>query len=168
MQREHHNTGFEAKQFPITLICDNISNAPNIGSIFRIADAFGLELLIFCGEDIPLGKRMKKTSRATENHVRFTMHKDCHAVVEDYKKRGYTIAALEITTKSQSLHNFQFSQYFPLALIIGSEMHGISSSVLKLADLTFHIDMYGHNSSMNVTHAASIALYEITKQNLSS
>ena len=68
MQLTHYNTNFTKRQFPITLISDNVSNAANLGSLFRMADAFGVQKLILCGDHISLGRKMAKTSRATEQH----------------------------------------------------------------------------------------------------
>jgi tRNA G18 (ribose-2'-O)-methylase SpoU len=53
MQLTHYNSTFNKQTFPIILVCDNITNAPNIGSLFRTADAFGIEKIIFCGSEIP-------------------------------------------------------------------------------------------------------------------
>ena len=64
MQLDHYSNIFKSHQFPITIICENVTNAPNIGSLFRAADAFGVEKLIFCGENISFGRKMAKTSRA--------------------------------------------------------------------------------------------------------
>jgi tRNA G18 (ribose-2'-O)-methylase SpoU len=49
-------------------------------------------------------------------------------------------------------------------LLIGSEIAGVSESLLATANQITHINMYGSNSSMNVVQAASIALYEITNR----
>ena len=62
MQLDHYSTKFKNQIFPIILICENVTNAANIGSLFRTADAFGIEELVFCGDDIPLGRKMTKTS----------------------------------------------------------------------------------------------------------
>lgn len=163
-QLTHYNTNFKKRTFPIILICENVTNAPNIGSLFRIADAFGIEKLILCGERIPLGRKMTKTSRATEKVVKFEVTDSALKVVEDAKQIGYSIVSLEITSYSKPIHTFQFSKQKPIAIIIGDENFGVSESVLKLSDNVIHIEMFGHNSSMNVVRAANIALYEITKQ----
>ncbi len=164
MQLTHYNASFKKRYFPITLVCENVTNAPNIGSLFRIADAFGVEKLIFCGESISLGRKMTKTSRATEKVVNFEVNKNSLKVVESLKKVGYNIISLEITSNSQPIHSFQFSNEKPIALVIGDENFGVSETVLKLSDSIIHIDMFGQNSSMNVVQATNIALYEITKQ----
>ena len=164
MQLTHYNTNFKKQSFPITLICDNVTNAPNIGSLFRTADAFGIEKLILCGENIQLGRKMAKTSRATENVVTYAIQKAASEVVDTLKAEGYQIIALEITDGSQPIHKVQFSKDKPIALVIGDENFGVSVSILKRTDAVVHIDMFGQNSSMNVTQATNIALYEITKQ----
>ncbi|WP_411894982.1 TrmH family RNA methyltransferase [Winogradskyella sp. A2] len=162
MQLTHYTSRFKKKLFPITLICDSVTNAPNIGSLFRIADAMGIEKLIFCGENIPLGKRMTKTSRSTEKFVNFEIYDSIETVIDELK--SHFLIALEITENSQSLHTLKLSTDQPIALIIGNENFGISENILKKCNSIVHIDMYGNNSSMNVVTATSIALYEITKQ----
>ena len=141
-----------------------MTNAPNIGSLFRTADAFGVEKLIFCGTDITLGKRMKKTSRATEQYIDFKTNLDVNEVVKNLKLSNYFIIALEITDHSNSLCELKLDEHKPIALIIGNENFGISQEILNQCDASVHINMFGNNSSMNVVQATSISLYEITKQ----
>jgi tRNA G18 (ribose-2'-O)-methylase SpoU len=164
VQLTHYNTTFQKRTFPITLVCDNVDNAPNIGSLFRISDAFGIEQLILCGENIALGRKMAKTSRATEKVVNYAICESATTVVTDLKTKGYQIISLEITNDSEPLHTYTFSKEKPIALVIGDENFGISETILKNSDAIIHIDMFGHNSSMNVVQATNIALYEITKQ----
>jgi len=163
-QLTHYNTNFTKKKFPITLVCDNITNAPNIGSLFRIADAFGVSELIFCGEHIPLGRKMTKTSRATERIVNYKVETSALDVVTKIKSKNHHIISLEITSNSKPIHQYKISKNHPIALIVGDENFGVSEDILKLSDAIIHIDMFGQNSSMNVVQAANIALYEITKQ----
>ncbi|MBP1839977.1 TrmH family RNA methyltransferase [Formosa algae] len=165
-QLNHYNTNFSKKTFPITLVCDHVTNAPNIGSLFRTADAFGVEKLILCGSYIPLGRKMTKTSRATEKVVPFEVKADTSEVIAELKSKGYQIIALEITDSSISLREAKFSSHQPIALLIGDENFGVSEALLKASDLVVHIDMFGQNSSMNVVQATNIILYEITKQSI--
>lgn len=164
MQLTHYNTNFKKQQFPITLICDNVTNAPNIGSLFRIADAFGIEKLILCGDNIQLGRKMAKTSRATEKVVNFEILESASDVVKQFKLDNYQIISLEITESSKPIHKVQFSKEQPIALVIGDENFGVSEQILNASDNIIHINMFGQNSSMNVVQATNIALYEITKQ----
>ncbi|WP_046744863.1 TrmH family RNA methyltransferase [Kordia zhangzhouensis] len=166
-QLTHYTTHFEKRSFPIVLVSDQVSNAPNIGSLFRIADAFGIEKIFFCGENIPVfGRRMTKTSRATEKVVPFEITEDIHSVIKQLQNNGYTIISLEITEKSQSIHTIDFSQYEKIALVIGDENFGINPETLYESNVIVHIDMFGQNSSMNVVQATNIVFYEITRQYL--
>lgn len=164
MQLTHYNTHFKKRKFPIILVCDHVINAPNIGSLFRVADAFGVEKLMLCGENISLGRKITKTSRATEKVVDFEICGSASKVVEDLKAANYQMISLEITSTSKPLHTLKFSTEKPIALIIGDENFGVSEAILNISDLVVHIDMFGLNSSMNVVQATNIALYEITKQ----
>ena len=163
MQLTHYNTNFKKQKFPILLVCDNVTNAPNIGSLFRISDAFGIEKLMLCG-DVSLGRKITKTSRATEKVVDHEICKSALKVVDNLKTEGYQIVSLEITSASKPIHSYIFSKEKPISLIIGDENFGVSEAILNVSDAIIHIDMFGQNSSMNVVQATNIALYEMTKQ----
>ena len=164
MQLTHYNSRFNKHQFPIILVCDEVTNAPNIGSLFRIADAFGVEKLILCGENVQLSRKIKKTSRATEKIVPCQIEANIVNVLTELKKQNYHIIALEITSRSSAIQSHRFSANKPIAVVVGNENEGVSDAALKVSDTILHIDMFGKNSSMNVVQAANIALYEITKQ----
>lgn len=164
MQLTHYTSKFDQHTFPITLVCKNVTNAANIGSLFRTADAFGIEKLIFCGSPVPFGRKMSKTSRATEKYVTYEWHDHPEELLRNFKTQGYQIIALEITDNSTSLSEMELNTKQPIVLLIGDENFGISEILLEMSDEIIHIDMFGQNSSMNVVQATSIALYEITNQ----
>lgn len=164
MQLTHYTNKFNQQTFPIILVCENVTDAANVGSLFRTADAFGIEKLIFCGNPMPMGRKMTKASRATEKYVRYEYHDNSEEVLKNLKNSGCQIIALEITNLSTPLNTIKFNLSHPIALVIGDENFGISEATLNISDHIVHIDMFGQNSSMNVVQAASIALYEITKQ----
>lgn len=164
MQLTHYNSKFNSKVFPITVVTDNINNAPNIGSLFRTCDAFGVKQLILCGTTIELGRKMTKTSRSTEKVVNYSIEEDVLEVVSRLKDNGAEIIGLEITTTSISVQQLEINKNQNVVIVVGSEKFGISNQLLNYCDKIVHIDMFGQNSSMNAVQAASIALYEITKQ----
>lgn len=165
MQLTHENTDFEKKNFPITLVCDHIYFQQNIGSLFRIAEAFGIEKIIFIGKDIPLTPRkINKTSRSTHLQVPYTVIEETTAAIKYLSSNNYEIIALEIADTSIPINEVKVLTNHKIALLIGSEIAGISESLLAIANQITHINMYGSNSSMNVVQAASIALYEITNR----
>lgn len=163
-QLTHYNTSFTQKTFPITVLCENVTNAPNIGSLFRICDAFGVQELVFSGQNLPIpSRKMQKTSRATEKYVTHKIIEDIHQYVTDVKESHHLIA-IEITDNSTAIQQHCFTTNKPIVIIIGDENFGVSESILNQVNEVVHIDMYGKNSSMNVVQATNITLYEITKQ----
>ncbi|GLB51772.1 tRNA/rRNA methyltransferase [Neptunitalea chrysea] len=162
-QLTHHQNRFTAKKFPVTVVCDTVTSPANVGTIFRTADAFGVENIIFCGAVPDFGKRMQKTSRSTEKYVPFEYKEDILDVVADLKNRGYTVCSVEITDTSIPLPEVPFKLHNKIALVIGAENYGVSEMVLNQSEYITHITMYGANSSMNVAQALTLALYECTK-----
>lgn len=163
-QLTHEETFFTEQKFPITLICDGITYQPNIGSVFRVCEAFGVAKVIFVGENIALTPRkINRTSRATHLQVphQVATLDEAETFLQEAKDNS-EIIALEITDKSKPLKDIALPKNKPIVLIAGGEVNGISEVLLKLANQTAHITMYGKNSSMNVVNAVGIALYEIT------
>lgn len=164
MQLNHYTTKFNKNTFPIIVLCENVTNAPNIGALFRICDAFGVEKLVFSGQNLPIpSRKMQKTSRATEKYVPYQLIDDIHQYISEIKET-HQLIAVEITDKSLPIQQHKFNSNKPIVLIIGDENFGVSETVLEEANEIIHINMFGENSSMNVVQAANIALYEITKQ----
>ncbi|MBE8726578.1 TrmH family RNA methyltransferase [Flavobacterium hungaricum] len=163
MQLTHEENQFERRTFPITLVCDHIYFQQNIGSLFRISEAFGVENIIFFGKDIPLTPRkINKTSRSTHLHVPHTVIENFTELHSYLTTNNFEIIALEIASNSKPLNEVVIPENKKIALLIGSEINGISDELLEISNQIVHINMFGKNSSMNVVQAASIALYQIT------
>ena len=77
------------------------------------------------------------------------------------KKQGISIVALEQTR--QSLVYSKFKPKFPLALVIGNEIKGVSPSVLKRADRVIHLPMLGQKESLNAAVAFGVAGYYLNQ-----
>lgn len=162
-QHSHKTTPFEKKEFPLVIICDGVQGPANIGSLFRVADAFGVAELIFTNSKIDLSSpRMKRTARETYNKVNHCMFLTAAEAIQEYRQAGYMIMALEITQNSDSLDSFKWEPNTRLALVVGNEQQGVSEDSLELSDAVCHIEMFGENSSINVSHATAIALYKLT------
>jgi tRNA G18 (ribose-2'-O)-methylase SpoU len=165
MQLTHKNTPFEKRSFPITLVCDHIYFQQNLGSLFRIGEAFGIEKIIFIGKDIPLTPRkINKTSRSTHLQIPHSIVEETTEAITLLQKEEYHIIALEITSSSSPIQQLLVPKNKKIALLIGNEIEGVSASLLAIANQITHIAMYGNNSSMNVVQATSIALYEISNR----
>jgi len=164
MQLDHYSSKFVKKKFPIVLVADQVLRPTNVGSLLRLADAFGIEKLILGGPPIELNRKVWNTSRATEKVVAFEQTIDTLFELQKLRSEGYLLMGLEITSTSTPLTKIEFKKSQKIALVVGAERYGISENILNILDDCYHIEMYGQNSSMNVAQATSIALYELTKK----
>ena len=164
LQLDHSkHTEFENK-FPIIILTDNIMGEANIGSLFRLADAFNIEKIIFSGTPINLkSNRLRRTARGTFEKVNFDQTENIIETIESYKSKGYKPVALEITSDSVDLNDLVIKEDSKILLIVGNERHGVSQLILDTVQIKIHIQMFGNNSSMNVSQATGIALYEFSK-----
>ncbi|MFN4196859.1 MAG: RNA methyltransferase [Caldimicrobium sp.] len=145
--------------FPIVAILDNLRSAYNVGSIFRTACCGYIEKLILCGITAkPPHSGIEKTALGTTAFVPWEYEVSTITAVEKLKKKGYTIASLELTDKSIPIQKIS-SKDFPLALVIGNEVDGVSEEVLKLSDVVLEIPLFGEKESLNVAVAFGIALF---------
>jgi len=150
------------KKLPICFLLDNFKTPMNVGSVFRVADALGVEKIYLSGTSpIPPNSKIKKASRSTEKYVPFEVVDDPLLLVTELKAADYTIIALEISTQSVDIRKLLVSSDERICLVLGSENIGIKPALLSATDKTVHISMKGENSSMNVAAACAIATFEI-------
>jgi tRNA G18 (ribose-2'-O)-methylase SpoU len=165
VQLTHYQNEFQTKTFPITVVCDHLSFHQNVGALFRISEAFGVEKIIFLGKETPLNTRkINKTSRSTHLHGPYELYSETAALIQYLTENNFEIIALEITSTSKPLREITFPSDKKTALLIGNEITGVSEALLAISHQTAHIDMYGKNSSMNVVQATGIFLYEYTSK----
>lgn len=154
MQSTHEQFEKHKSNKDIVILCDGIESPANIGSILRLADAFGVSKVYFSNGIQELTKRAKSVSRGTEKHVNFEF------ITKPQFDDRYWFC-LELTTTSSPLSESPSNKQ-KLGIIVGNENSGVSDHYLNKFP-SFHIKMFGNNSSMNVSNALSAALYEITR-----
>ena len=158
---QHHNSGVK---YPLSLLAQDIESVANVGSLFRLSDALGVECLYLCGRTpTPPDRQIRRTSRSTVDAVQHIAGKPALEVITALKSKGYTIISLELSTASHDIRQLALDQQEKICLILGAENTGVEQALLDAADFTLHIPMQGQNSSMNVAMAAAIAAYEITR-----
>lgn len=161
-QLSHAESYSENTMFPLSILANNIEIAGNVGSLFRVADALGIEKLYLTGTtQTPPKYKIRKAARSTENHIPYIYKASALDVIKQLKDNDYTIIALEITANSKNIREFKLTKGQKTCLIIGSENLGISEKLLATADHHIHIPMYGKNSSMNVITSCAIAVHEL-------
>lgn len=150
------------------IILHNIRSVHNVGSIFRTADAAGVEKIILSGYTPTPVDRFKlprkdfiKVSLGAEKTIPWEYIKTFSSAVKNIKQKGYTVAAIEQDEKSTPLFEWQPADTNKLALVLGNEVLGISKSSLKLCDAIVEIPMRGKKESLNVSVAAGIAMFTL-------
>jgi tRNA G18 (ribose-2'-O)-methylase SpoU len=148
---------------PIAVIADNIRSIHNVGSIFRTCDAAGVAHLHLCGfTGTPDDRRLFKTALGAQEVVPWSYHPDALDAVTDLRTRGFKIVALELTTRPRDLETLSTSD-FPLALIIGNEVDGVSDALIDEADFAIEIPQFGIKQSLNVSVAFGVAIFDLVR-----
>jgi tRNA G18 (ribose-2'-O)-methylase SpoU len=151
------------KKLPVYVLLDNIRSNYNVGSIFRTSDGVMIEKMYLCGyTPHPPKKEILKTALGSTESVNWEYVKDPKEVVEKLKREGIKICALELTSKSIPYYNID-GESFPLCLLVGNEITGVSQNLLDLCDFSIEIPQHGIKQSLNVAVAYGVAIFELRK-----
>lgn len=151
------------KRHPIYVICDNIRSIYNVGSIFRTSDAALIEKLYLTGyTPYPPRPEIEKVALGATDAVPWEHVKNPANAVKELKAKGVKIAPLEITQNSRYYNDINKID-FPLCLVLGNELTGVSNEIIQMADFSIEIPQYGFKHSMNVSVAYGIAVFEMVK-----
>jgi tRNA G18 (ribose-2'-O)-methylase SpoU len=150
----------EVPRHPVYLIVDNVRSLYNVGSIFRSCDGAFIEKVFLCGfTPCPPRKEISKTALGATESVPWEYAPTAHEVVQRLKNEGIRVAALEHTDQSVSCFELE-EKNFPLAVLVGNEIAGISDQALELCDMAIEIPMFGTKQSLNVAVATGVILFE--------
>lgn len=161
--RSTTETLHEVEKLPVQVVLDSIRSAYNVGSIFRTSDGAMIEKLNLCGyTPYPPQKEVLKTALGAQESVQWEHFEKPEEVIERLKKQGYKICALEQTDSSIPHYNLSKND-FPLCLVVGNEIKGVSQELIDLCDFAIEIPQYGIKQSLNVAVAYGIAIFELRK-----
>jgi len=140
------------------LVLEGVNNPDNVGGLFRSAAAFGIELVVL-GPDSgdPLYRKAIRTSMGASLSLPFAQASQWPGAITDLRADGFTVVALTPAFAAEPLEDVR--QVPKLALLVGSEGSGLTPEALKAATLMARIPMTPDVDSLNVTTAASIAMY---------
>ncbi len=155
----------------MVVILYNIRSNHNVGSMFRTSDALGVEKIYLCGitpkptdrfgrKNLALGK----VALGAENYVQWEYFKSTTKLLDELKKKKYTILAIEQNKKSKLLHKIKIpkSKKTKTALVFGNEVKGLPKIILKQTDKIIEIPMKGKKESLNVSVAFGIAIFKLS------
>lgn len=166
--RTTSSTNEEKKQLkknPIYIICDNILDTYNTGSIFRLADAVAVKKVFLTGvTETPPNTRIKKASINTTEWVDWEYVPTTLQAIEKVRKEipGVQIVLVEQSDRSVPFNKAEYA--FPICLIVSNETSGAAQEVLSSADLIVEMPMFGVNKSLNVMVSLGIVLYQVVQK----
>jgi 23S rRNA (guanosine2251-2'-O)-methyltransferase len=153
------SVGYEGLRLPAAVLLDNLRSMYNVGAFFRVADGVGLEKVYLCGIIAhPPKKAISKTASGAEDVVGWEHDWDPIQMAEGLRRRGFEIAAIE--TSSHSVDLFEWQPKFLVCVAFGNEVEGLRPELLELAGTNVRIPMLGRKTSLNVATAAGVVLYE--------
>jgi 23S rRNA (guanosine2251-2'-O)-methyltransferase len=152
-----------AHRLPVVAVVDSVRSLYNVGSIFRTSDGVLLEKLVLTGfTPKPPRKEIDKTALGATQSVPWEYVKDPTAAVRTMKNAGYTAICLEITDDVVPYYAITPHQY-PLCLVVGNEITGVSKDVLAECTGAIEIPQFGIKQSLNVAVAYGIAIFELNR-----
>lgn len=136
----------------------------NVGSIFRTADAAGVNKIYLCGiTPRPPRKEIDKAALGAVDFVEWEFAEDIKSLITILQSEKIKIVALEQDKRSTRYTLYEIPNSNNVALIVGNEISGISPEILDLCDTILEIPMHGQKNSLNVAVATGIALFNLIK-----
>lgn len=153
----------------LSLVLENVHKPHNISAVLRTADCFGIQD-VHVVENHNKFKINKEISLGASKwlHVhRHGQHQNNTApALNLLKEKGYQVVATSPHKNDCEIHELSIDQ--PIALVFGAEVEGISKEAMALADGFVRIPMFGFSESYNISVAAALSCYELTKRLRSS
>ncbi len=150
-------------RLPVVAVLDNIRSLYNVGSMFRTADGALLEALYLTGyTPRPPRKEIDKTALGATHSVPWHYFADPLAAIASARERGAKVCVLEQTTSSRVYHTVGREE-FPICLVVGNELTGVSEGILAAADFAIEIPMFGIKHSLNAAVAFGVAVFELSR-----
>lgn len=144
-----------------SIVADNLLTPDNMGALIRLADNISADELIFLSQTGNVDMRKVRRAAASSHNstkYHFTTETDLRKLVGDEK----TIVAIETAKEAQCIYDVDLPDN--IVFVLGSESKGMRPEILDQCDMAVYIPMPGINCSLNVSHAASVALFEWLRQ----
>jgi tRNA G18 (ribose-2'-O)-methylase SpoU len=149
----------------LAVVLEGVSNADNVGGVFRNAAAFGADVVMLsptCCD--PLYRKAIRTSMGATLRVPFVQLDDWPATLVQLRSGGFRLVALTPREPAERLEVFASRRRAPkLALLIGAEGQGLTTAVESAADDRVRIPIARGIDSLNLAVAAGIALEHLTR-----
>ncbi len=149
-------------QTPLFLVLDGVEDPRNLGAVLRTAEAAGVHGVIIPERRAAgLTETVAKAAAGALEYVPVVKVVNIVNTIEDLKKAGVWIAAAEA---NGDLRYWDADFARPTALVLGGEDKGVRRLVREHCDYTLSLPLMGQISSLNVSVAAGVMLYEVLRQ----
>jgi tRNA G18 (ribose-2'-O)-methylase SpoU len=145
------------------VVCPDVQNPENLGSILRIASAFGVAAVALgpeCAD--PLSRRVLRVSMGAALSVPIAVIDDLAATLEQLRRLSGCELWATVTDRSAAAFD-ELARPDRLAVLFGSEGHGLTAPILELCDRLITVPMRPGVDSLNVAVAAGIVLHHLTR-----
>lgn len=163
-QRKNKLTTVLSKRQPdITVVMENIHDPHNIAAVMRSCDAIGIQEIYIIHTQLPTHKKWGiRTSSSANKWLTIHSFEDTKKCFEKVRNHYDKIFTTRLGGQAISLYDMDFTS--SLALVFGNEKHGVSTEACQLADGNFVIPQVGMISSLNISVACAVTLYEAYRQ----
>lgn len=146
---------------PLAVVLEDVRSAHNVGAILRTADAVRAAELVCCGfTPAPDHPRVRKTALGAEATVPWRTMPRARDALEELRARGFVPVALELTDVSVEPWAYP-RDAFPVALVVGNELMGVSDETLAACRHAVALPQHGAKHSLNVAVAFGVAAYAL-------
>ena len=147
---------------PTVLVCVDVRDPGNAGTIIRTADASGIGAVICCDGTVdPTNPKTVRASAGSLFHVPVVVGGDAAMVMETLRREGFTLVGT-VVRQGTDYTEFDWRQRF--ALVFGNEASGLDSSMTNQLDTLVSIPMVGRAESLNVSVSAAVLGFEALRQ----
>jgi tRNA (guanosine-2'-O-)-methyltransferase len=149
------------RQPDLTVLADDVHKPHNIAALMRTCDAVGVFEINAVGPDSSF-RRSLHISGGAGPRVGVRMHRHVIPAITSLQSQGFQVIAAHLTERSEDYRAVDYTR--PTALLLGSELRGVSPDAAALVDAHASLPMRGLATSLNVSVAAALFLYEAARQ----
>ncbi len=154
-----------SEKIPLVIVLDNIRSHHNVGSIFRTADALGIEAIYLCGyTPCPPHREIHKTALGATESVKWKHFDTTNSCLNELLANNFEIIAIEQTEKTVLLSNWRIAKNKKYALVFGNEVGGVEQTIIDRCNLVLEIPQIGTKHSLNISVCAGMVMWEFFKQ----
>lgn len=147
---------------PLFVLLDNVEDPHNLGAIIRTSECAGANAVIIpAHHSVGLTETVVKSSAGATEYLSVVQVTNLVHTIDELKSRNIWVVGLEANT---STHYTGWDFQAPTAIVLGSEGKGIRRLVKEHCDSLISIPLLGKVTSLNVSVAAAVILYEAVRQ----